>query len=427
MTINVPKIRFNEFKKLYEENGGEENPENAYAWKKRALGNLGNTFTGLSGKTKEHFGHGDGRFVTYMNIFSNPIAKIDGIDAIEIDNKQHQVKRGDVFFTTSSETPEEVGMSSVWIFDIPNIYLNSFSFGYRPTVEFDLNYLAFMLRSPSVRKDIMLLAQGISRFNISKAKAMDIEVPVPEIEEQKKIGEMFANINQLITVNQRKLDLLKLKKKAYLQKMFPKEGAGVPELRFEGFADAWEKRQLKDVLSFLKDGTHGTHTDGGYAYLLSAKNISNGNITIDDSDRKIGEGEYNSIFKNYSLEINDVLMTIVGTIGRTARYISPDPMVAFQRSVAILRSDDDTDSVFLEQSLSTKMVQQELDKMTSTSAQGGVYLRDVAKLTFYRPVLEEQIRIGKLLSKIDSLITVNQRELDNLKVLKKSLLQKMFI
>ncbi|WP_248715877.1 restriction endonuclease subunit S [Convivina praedatoris] len=174
------------------------------AWQKRKLGNLGSTFTGLSGKTKDDFGHGAGRFITYMNVCSNPITKIEGTEAIEIDNKQHQIKKGDVFFTTSSETPEDVGMSSVWTFNTPNIYLNSFTFGYRPNVKFDLNYLAFMLRSPSIRKNFMLLAQGVSRFNISKTKAMDIEVPVPEVEEQKMIGEVLVSINNLITVNQRK-------------------------------------------------------------------------------------------------------------------------------------------------------------------------------------------------------------------------------
>lgn len=164
---------------------------------------MGTTYSGLSGKTKEDFGHGNAKFVTYMNVFSNTISKIDGLDSIEIDNKQHQVRNGDVFFTTSSETPNEVGMSSVWTFNIPNIYLNSFTFAYRPTETFDLNYLAFMLRSPLIRRSFIKLAQGISRYNISKVKVMEISVPVPKLIEQKKIGELFHNLDNLITVNQR--------------------------------------------------------------------------------------------------------------------------------------------------------------------------------------------------------------------------------
>ena len=164
---------------------------------------MGTTYSGLSGKTKEDFGHGNAKFVTYMNVFSNPLSQLEGLDSIEIDEKQHQVKKGDVFFTTSSETPNEVGMSSVWTFNIPNVYLNSFTFAYRPTEVFDLNYLAFVLRSPLVRRSFMLLAQGISRFNISKVKAMDITIPVPEFKEQEKIGSLLGSLDNLITVNQR--------------------------------------------------------------------------------------------------------------------------------------------------------------------------------------------------------------------------------
>lgn len=189
-------------------------------WQQRALGEMGKTFTGLSGKTKEDFGHGDAKFVTYMNVFSNPISDPNGTESVEIDNKQSEVKYGDVFFTTSSETPEEVGMSSVWLENTANVYLNSFCFGYRPTTEFDPYYLAFMLRSSVVRKKFMFLAQGISRYNISKNKVMEMAVPVPNIDEQRQVGAFFKQLDHLITLHQHELDALKQTKKAFLQKMF---------------------------------------------------------------------------------------------------------------------------------------------------------------------------------------------------------------
>ncbi len=190
------------------------------AWEQRKLGDIGTTFTGLSGKSKEDFGHGNAKFVTYMNVFSNPIASIEQCEKIEIDSKQSQVKYGDVFFTTSSETPEEVGMSSIWLGNQPNIYLNSFCFGYRPTIELDCYYLGFMLRSSSVRGNLILLAQGISRYNISKTKAMDIAIPVPNKDEQSKIGLFFSQLDNLITLHQRQLEKLKNIKSALLVKMF---------------------------------------------------------------------------------------------------------------------------------------------------------------------------------------------------------------
>ena len=111
-------------------------------------------------------------------------------------------------------------MSSVWLSDLDNLYLNSFCFGYRQDGSFDPYYLAYMLRSKSVRGDIELLAQGISRFNISKGKVMEVVVPVPAMSEQRQIGALFTSLDNLITLHQRKLELLKNLKAALLDKMF---------------------------------------------------------------------------------------------------------------------------------------------------------------------------------------------------------------
>lgn len=208
---------------------GEKNPEIRFPgftddWEQRKLGEMGSTYTGLSGKTKEDFGHGDAKFITYMNVFSNPIANLEMTDLIEVDQKQNKVKKGDVFFTTSSETPEEVGMSCVMPVNADNIYLNSFCFGYRPEVELDSNYLAYVLRADSFRKEMRILAQGISRYNISKAKVMEVEISVPSLKEQKLVGSYCSTLDNLITLHQRKCEQLKELKKFMLQNMFPKKG-----------------------------------------------------------------------------------------------------------------------------------------------------------------------------------------------------------
>ncbi|VYU37460.1 EcoKI restriction-modification system protein HsdS [Eubacterium limosum] len=180
------------------------------AWEQRKLGEVGNTFTGLSGKTASDFGHGEASFITYMNVFSNPISDTTMVEHVEIDSKQREVEVGDVFFTTSSETPEEVGMSSVLKEKSGVTYLNSFCFGFRPTEKFDLDYLAFMLRSEPVRSQIKLLAQGISRFNISKTKMMEIDIQVPELDEQIAIGRYFSQLDHFITLHQRKCENFKI-------------------------------------------------------------------------------------------------------------------------------------------------------------------------------------------------------------------------
>ena len=187
---SVPEIRFKGFTET---------------WEQCELGKIGSTYTGLSGKSKADFGHGKGKFITYMNVFTNPIANLGTLEPIEIDDKQNTVSVGDVFFTTSSETPDEVGMSCVLTENSLNTYLNSFCFGYRPTSRFDNYYMAYMLRSASFRAKITFLAQGISRYNISKNKVMEIEIPIPEFDEQQKIGVYFKNIDNLITLHQRVL------------------------------------------------------------------------------------------------------------------------------------------------------------------------------------------------------------------------------
>jgi type I restriction enzyme S subunit len=167
------------------------------------LREIGTTYTGLSGKSKSDFGHGAAKFITYMNVFSNPITSPEAVEPIEVDDRQNEVQEGDVFFTTSSETPEEVGMSSVLLKNQGKTYLNSFCFGYRPTEKIDGNYLAYMLRSDNVRNKIIFLAQGISRYNISKNKMMEIAIPLPNYKEQEKIGLYFRQLDNLITLHQR--------------------------------------------------------------------------------------------------------------------------------------------------------------------------------------------------------------------------------
>ena len=185
----VPQIRF----------AGFTDP-----WEQRKLGDCGSAYGGLSGKTKEDFGRGTAKFVPYTNVFDNPITDSNRLESIEKDSKQNEVRYGDALFTVSSETPGEVGMSSVWLSDQPNVYLNSFCFGYRQDGSFDSRYLAYMLRSQNVRSDLTLLAQGISRFNISKNKVMELKVSYPGLKEQAQLGAFFDRLDSLITLHQRK-------------------------------------------------------------------------------------------------------------------------------------------------------------------------------------------------------------------------------
>lgn len=200
-----------------------------------------------------------------------------------------------------------------------------------------------------------------------------------------------------------------------------------PKIRFKGYTDDWEWHKLEDMLLLLKDGTHGTHAnvDSGI-YLLSAKNIKNGCININESDRQISLEEYEKIHTNFQLMQGDVLMTIVGTIGDAAILENPEN-ITFQRSVAFLRTNENLDNFFLVHTISTKNFQKELDSRKSISAQPGIYLGEVAQIPIMIPKeVKEQKKIGAYFSRLDNLITLHQQKCEETKILKRYMLQKMF-
>ena len=204
----------------FKDDEGRDYPE----WEEKKLSKLGETYTGLSGKTKDNFGIGEGKYVIYKNVFANTIAKEEEVELVEINSGENQnnVIKGDLLFTTSSETPCEVGMVSCWNYDSKDLYLNSFCFGYRL---FDLEnvshiYLSYLLRSNNYRRKISILAQGSTRYNISKNELMKIKVGIPVIEEQNKIVNLLLNLESKIEKEQEKLDSLNRYKKGLLQQMF---------------------------------------------------------------------------------------------------------------------------------------------------------------------------------------------------------------
>lgn len=212
-SIFSQKIRF-------KDNEGKNFPK----WKDKSLKKLGETYVGLHGKTKDDFGKGNSNYIVYKNVFCNVLAKKNNVDLIYIEEeeKQNTVIKGDLLFTTSSETPNEVGMVSCWFHDIEGIYLNSFCFGYRlfEQKKYSPIFMAYLLRSEFYRKKISILAQGSTRYNISKNSLMKMIVSVPSIDEQIKIENFLLSLEIKIEKEEEKLELLNQYKKGLLQQMF---------------------------------------------------------------------------------------------------------------------------------------------------------------------------------------------------------------
>ena len=360
-----------------------------FSWEQRKLGEMGQTYTGLSGKTKDDFGHGQARFVTYMNVFSNPISNPEMTEPIEIDPKQNEVEVGDVFFTTSSETPEEVGMSSILLEKRGKTYLNSFCFGFRPSEKIDSYYLAYMLRSESTRAKIILLAQGISRYNISKNKVMEIAVSLPSLDEQKMIGQYFSQLDNLITLHQRKCANL----------CSPSQV--VFSLLFATSTFSWEQRKLGEIgsvsmcrrifkeqtsetgdIPFYKIGTFGADPD---AFI----------------SRELFE-EYKS--KYPYPQKGDILISASGSIGRTVEFAGNNEY--FQDSnIVWLNHDERLSNPFLKCFYSV---------VKWAGIEGStikrLYNDNILNTVICMPSVPEQKRIGLFFENLDNLITLHQRQ-----------------
>ena len=198
-------------------------PEFTDEWKKVKLGEVGKMYNGLSGKKAADFGAGY-PFITYKMVFDSGVIDMSKVSYVEIrpGEKQNKVREGDIFFTTSSETIDEVGMSSVLLRDADNLFLNSFCFGYRlntPNLTTS-QYLGYMLRGPQMRMRISSLGQGITRFNISKEKVADLQIAIPSLPEQRKIAALLSAVDERIAVETEYAALLQKQKAYLLRQMF---------------------------------------------------------------------------------------------------------------------------------------------------------------------------------------------------------------
>lgn len=398
------------------------------AWELRLLGEIGNTYTGLSGKTKDDFGHGDGRFVTYMNVFSNPISLPEMVEAVEIDESQNTVCYGDVLFTTSSETPEEVGMSSVWLENTENTYLNSFCFGFRPVKKVNPYYLASLLRSSGMRRKISFLAQGISRYNISKTKMMELEISIPNDNEQSAIGTFFSTLDQQITLHQRKLDTLKEQKKTYLKLLFLAKGQSKPALRFQGFEDDWEEVKLGEI------STHrgGTAIEKHFSEDGKYKVISIGSYGLDNKyvDQNIRAVE-NEVTRSRVVNKNELTMVLNdktangNIIGRCLLIETDDEFVINQRT-EIISFDNEINPKFAYVVLNG-VFREQVKKIVQGGTQIYVNYSSVEQLSLSHPSLPEQEAIGTFFQTLDQEISQVEDKLASLKEMKKTFLRKLFV
>lgn len=261
---------------------------------------------------------------------------------------------------------------------------------------------------------------GTSYPAINSKDLSDIFISLPSLPEQTAIGSFFQDIDQLISLQQRKLEVLNEQKKTYLKLLFPAKGQKRPVLRFAGFEDEWKEVKLEEVCE-IYDGTHQTpiYTTEGVMF-LSVENIRTLN-----SDKYISKDAFDKNFK-ISPKSGDVLMTRIGDIG-TSNLVETDIDLAYYVSLALIRSSV-IESKFLNVSISSDYFQKELWKRTLHIAfPKKINKNEIGQSKFYYPPFPEQEAIGSFFQDLDKAIAKQEEKVNQLKESKQTLLRKMFI
>ena len=192
-------------------------------WERKRIGKIGITYSGITGKNKSDFGHGTAKYITFLNVLNNPIINTKELELVDISSNENQNKavKGDLFFNVSSETPEEVGICSVLLDDISNLYVNSFCFGFRITdKEVSGIYLSYLFRTSLGRDKMSSIAQGATRYNLSKDYFNEIELTIPPTKaEQTAIANVLTTMDDEIEALEKERDKYKCIKQGMMQQL----------------------------------------------------------------------------------------------------------------------------------------------------------------------------------------------------------------
>ncbi|WP_180708238.1 restriction endonuclease subunit S [Enterococcus canintestini] len=298
----------------------------------------------------------------------------------------------------------------------------------RPDDSFDSTFLMTQMNSSQTLNKVGKSVSGTSHKRISRKNLEKINLLIPSLNEQKRIGSFFKQLDHTITLHQQQLENLKKAKKGYLQKMFPKNNEKVPEIRFEGFTDDWEQRKFAEVIEKIQTGTNllGSTENSGTP-LLKMGNIQRGYWSLEKL-------EYLS--KNEIVEVDNVVQygdfffntrNTLELVGKGATWLGESGKYAFNSNIARFEFNG-IDTVFFNYLYSTEiLIKQVHARAVGTTSVAAVYPRDLNSLEFRISTIEEQIKIGSFFKQLDDTITLHQRKLDYLKEMKKGLLQKMFV
>jgi type I restriction enzyme S subunit len=298
----------------------------------------------------------------------------------------------------------------------------------RPIKDINVSYVQQYLSSPIGKKNLLGNLVGSAQQVINLNMLRKVVIPLPPLPEQQKIAEILSTVDAKIDIIEQQITETQELKKGLMQRLLTK-GIGHTEFKDSPLGKipkSWEVVKLGDVTEQIKDGTHGTHKEieGGIP-LLSAKDIRNGKIYIPDDCRKLSQEDFNSIHKNFKLKDDDVLLTVVGSIGRVAIVDNYNSNYTFQRSVGYIRLNNRNNPYFFVQYFQSDIFVKQLLLRSNASAQAGVYLGELGKILIVSIPLNEQQKITDILSAVDEKLEVLAEKKVNYQELKQGLMQQL--
>jgi len=382
------------------------------SWEQRKLGDVADKVTEKNGGLQyiETFTNSaEYGIISQRDYFDHDIAKIGSLDGYYI------VRNEDFVYNPRISTSAPVGPVSRNKMGRTGVMSPLYTV-FRPH-DVDTTYLEHFFKSKYWHSFMNFNGDSgarSDRFSIKDSVFFEMPIPIPYVEEQRKIGECLTHIDNLITLHQRKLERLKNVKKSMLDKMFPKDGEVVPEIRFKGFTDAWEQRKLGDICQVTMgqspDGTTYSELPLGYILVQGNADLNNGWVCPRTWTTQ----------KTKTAEEGDLILSVrapAGAVGKTSYN------VVIGRGVAGIKGNE-----FIYQSL----IKMDLGGYWRTIAAGSTFESinsdavNNAKLMVPQDI-EEQNIVGGYLYLFDKLITLHQRKLDKLKNIKKSMLDNMFV
>lgn len=391
------------------------------AWEQRKLESLVIDHNAGVYIRKEDYGSGT-NVIGVGNIYDNDIFDGEIYRLGPVNDDKFLLEENDLIYGESSLVPEGIartvcvgknGAGSAFAWHTRRVKLDqNIVDSHFATLE--LNY------NVSIRKYLMSVSTQTALTGMTTEGYFGATLVLPSVKEQAVISEFFKNLDHLITLHQRKYDKLVNVKKSMLEKMFPRDGKNVPEIRFSGFTEAWEQRKLGDIVG-IYDGVHQTpnYQNSGVMF-LSVENIA----TL-KSSKFISEEDFKRDYKVFPQE-NDILMTRIGDVG-TTNVVTDNGLKAYYVSLALLKYKS-TDPYFLSNAIQSDYVQKGLANRTlKTAIPMKINKDEIGKVSVMLPLsATEQQQIGTCFRNLDNLITLHQREVEKLQNIKKSCLEKMF-